>query len=100
VWGVATLKPLRELPVPPNEDFRGRSSDGKLLAVVPWKDSTIRLRDAATGKIVAEFTGHRGRVSSVAFSPDGRLLAAGGADSTILVWQRNALVRPKGPPAP
>ena len=42
-------------------------------------------RDAASGKQVGRFQ-HTGEVLSVAFSPDGKLLAAGGADGTAKVW--------------
>jgi WD40 repeat protein len=65
------------------------SPDGKSLAIIPgdFRDSTIQLRDAATGKIVSQLKGHTGgAVTALAFSPDSKILASGGRDATVLLW--------------
>ena len=46
----------------------------------------IRLWDVATGENIHTFWGHTTDVQSLAFSPDGTLLASGGFDGTILLW--------------
>jgi WD40 repeat protein len=42
--------------------------------------------EISTGKIVKTFTEHTGSVFSVCFSPNGQLLASGGDDNTIRIW--------------
>jgi RNA polymerase sigma factor (sigma-70 family) len=53
------------------------SPDGKTL-ISGGHDYTLRLWDAATGKELRRFLGHRGAVRNLALSPDGSVLASTG----------------------
>jgi RNA polymerase sigma factor (sigma-70 family) len=96
------------------------SPDGRLLAVVNRGNSSlwrgdevipqgvetreqVRLVRIADGKVIRRFTGHLGGIGCLSFSPDGRTLASGGHDSTVLVWdvakERKDVV-PTAPPLP
>jgi WD40 repeat protein len=57
--------------------------DGKTVASV--KGATIRLWDPVTAKELAAFQGD-GAFYALAFGRDGRILVAGGADTTAIVW--------------
>jgi WD40 repeat protein len=49
-------------------------------------DRTVRLREAATGRVVRQFVGTGLRVNVLCFSPDGTRLVTGGADRAVRVW--------------
>ncbi|KAL0954030.1 hypothetical protein HGRIS_005184 [Hohenbuehelia grisea] len=51
-------------------------------------DGTIRLWNLTTGKQLAIFKikGHKNKIKSVAFSPDGTRIASGSDDGTIRIW--------------
>ncbi len=53
------------------------------------RNPTVRLWDARTGKLLRALKGHRYHIRSVAFSPDGKLIASGGDHSPIRLWDVN-----------
>jgi WD40 repeat protein len=54
--------------------------------VASGADATVVLRNARTGDVLTTLTGPRDVVRAVAFSRDGKLLAAGSRDGQIRLW--------------
>lgn len=84
-----------QLPVAPPLTYDGHgeavrcvalSRDGKLLAT-GGDDKTLRLFDAASGKLLRKVENLPAAVQAVAISPDGTLAAAADAAGTITVWK-------------
>jgi WD40 repeat protein len=76
LWDTATGKVLRTLEG--HTDYvvaTAFSPDGKTLASASARDSTVRLWDLASGKEIRRLEGYG---YSVAFSPDGKIIASGG----------------------
>ncbi|HTU89709.1 MAG TPA: WD40 repeat domain-containing protein, partial [Gemmataceae bacterium] len=100
IWDAATGQARRLLPT----DWVGQlafSPDGHYLAAADLQG--LRLWELASGKVVLRHKAHermRGSygdsfASCLSFAPDGRTLATGHLDSTILVWK----LVPSGRPA-
>jgi RNA polymerase sigma factor (sigma-70 family) len=78
---------------------RGSDDDCDRVALAPdcrtmvtvSQHGTLRFWDMLTGEEVLHRGGAPARVTSVAFSPDSKLLATGHADSTILLWDVSSI---------
>jgi WD40 repeat protein len=105
LWDVASCRKVRRFEYAPPEDMLAEwnlhaplafSPDGKLVAAASTVDNSIVVWSVATGRQVATLRGHGGRVHTLAFTPDGRRLLSGSADTTALMWDVSQLIRGPG----
>jgi WD40 repeat protein len=61
-----------------------RDTMGTLIWGPP--DHRVLVWNSNSGKLVHELNGHEGGVRKVAFSPNGSLLASGGRDGSLIIW--------------
>ena len=71
------------------------SPDGRMLAVILWNSREVLLLDAETGAQRRTLAASSHPASGLAWSADGRRLAAGSGDSRIYVWDIDS----QSPPA-
>jgi WD40 repeat protein len=63
------------------------SPDGQTLATASHRDSTVRLRDPASGQVRMSLLGPAHTVTSVEFAPDGATLVAGDSRGSLTFWE-------------
>jgi len=77
-----------KVPIKPQIFDLAYSPDGHVLALAGYQE--VRLVDPATKQELAKLKGHAGTVRAIAFSRDGKLLAAAGGlparSGEVLIW--------------
>ena len=98
IWDLAAGQVIHRIgPGENTNQVVALSADGSLVAA--GDSSTIQVWNARTGEVVSRlegywkdaeteetWVGHNKKVTALAFSPDGAILASGAADATCLLW--------------
>jgi WD40 repeat protein len=82
----------RDYPPPPHP--LDVSRDGSIVATTGRERSVIDLWDVRGQTRLASFAGHRGAVTAIAFSPDGRRLISGSVDALGYIWEVPSIPQP------
>ena len=87
--------PVRKDEIPTDAELRRFAAGGKPVREIlspdgrqslSWEGNDLRLWDAKTGKELRRLRGHTDRVTSAAFSPDGKHILSGGLDRSVRMW--------------
>lgn len=85
LWSVPDGQLVVELPTSAAVSALQFSHDGTRLGIGHF-NGTLRVWDVATGKVISPVLTRRGRISSVAFSPDDRTLLWAASDHQAALW--------------
>lgn len=81
---VSPLQKISELPI--RGQFLSISPDGTLIAAMDTRALILHVFDLVQQEVKWEFERETYSFTTLAFSPDGSLLAAGGTEQQVLVW--------------
>jgi WD40 repeat protein len=62
--------------------YSGGGGDGDDYAIIEWK-----LAEGREATVTCRLQGHTGDVNSISTSPCGTMMASGGNDKTVVIWE-------------
>src|SRR6516164_2496497 len=81
-WDLATGRETAGVREPSSVRAVAYAPDGKTVATGE-QDGSVRIRDAASGRVRVTWPGHDDPVHSVAFAPDGKSLLSASPDGAV-----------------
>ena len=100
LWDVTQTGMQEHSVIPDNHrqfsDILIFSPDGKTLLDPKWSESRIQLWDVGTGEDLGTLSGHTEPIETLVFSHDGKTLASGSEDGTVLLWDWEKVIAKKG----
>ena len=101
LWDVTLIGFRKRIGIPDSwrgfEDVLTFSPDGKTLLAPTLEiwDPLIKLWDVDTGQDLGTLSGHTEPVETLVFSHDGKTLASGSQDGTVLLWDWDEIIAKK-----